>query len=205
MRIRKFVVGYMGTNCYFLEGNDKSKVVVVDPGAQCDLILEKLKESNQSVQYILLTHGHFDHLLALEELRTKTNAHVYIHEKDNEMLLDAKKSLTTYVNIETPQRPADFFIEDGQELDVGGEKMKVMHTPGHTPGSCCFICKGDLISGDTLFREGTGRYDLWGGNYYDLRSSLQKLAMLEGDYKIYPGHGNSTTLEYEKQNNIALM
>ena len=205
MKIRTFMVGYMGTNCYFLTGKENSKCVIVDPGANAQLLLDKLKENNQTLSYIILTHGHFDHLLALEELRTITGAPLYIHKKDNEMLLDPKKSLTTYVNIETPQRPAEHFFDDGDILDVGGEELRVMHTPGHTPGSCCFFTGRSILSGDTLFREGTGRYDLWGGNYKELRASLAKLAALEGDYKIYPGHGPSTTLEYEKNNNIALM
>lgn len=205
MRIRKFIVGYMGTNCYFLTGKDESKCVIVDPGANPQLLLDKLKENGQTLSYIILTHGHFDHLLALQELRDATGAPLYIHEADNEMLLDPKKSLTTYVNIETPQKGAEYFFKDGDILDVGGEELRVMHTPGHTPGSCCFINGTDMISGDTLFREGNGRYDLWGGSYKDLRASLLKIAALEGDYKIYPGHGPSTTLEHEKTNNIALM
>lgn len=195
----------MGTNCYFLTGKDKSKCVIVDPGANAQLLLDKLKENGQTLSYIILTHGHFDHLLALQELRDTTGAPLYIHAADNEMLLDPKKSLTTYVNVETPQKSAEHLFNDGDILDVGGEDLIVMHTPGHTPGSCCFINGNDMISGDTLFREGTGRYDLWGGSYKDLRASLKKISALEENYRIYPGHGPSTTLEYEKTNNIALM
>ena len=202
MKIETAVCGPLRTNCYVVsEGND---CIIIDAAGECGTLLDLV--GNRKLLAVVQTHGHFDHIGAVDEICNKTGAPLYIHEYDAEMLSDPVKN----VSMKFYRRPllcdtVPNTFTDGETLTFGRIVLRVMLTPGHTLGSCCLYTRDVIFSGDTLFREGTGRYDLWGGNYYDLRSSLQKLAMLEGDYKIYPGHGNSTTLEYEKQNNIALM
>ncbi|MBE6632531.1 MAG: MBL fold metallo-hydrolase [Ruminococcaceae bacterium] len=204
MRIYKFPVGMNQTNCYFMVDEVSGKCAVVDPGDECAKLMQKLSDKKLSVECIILTHGHFDHIMALDEMRKLTGAKAYIHEADNELLTDAAKSYLTWAGITEGCKSADVLLKDGDEIKVGESTIKVMHTPGHTPGCICLISGSDMISGDTLFRGNIGRYDLYGGNYPTLMSSLQKIAEIEENFKVYPGHGASTTLEHEKETNFYL-
>ena len=202
LKIQTFPVGPMGTNCYFLINENSRKAVIVDPGANAPKILEKIKEKGLNVQYILLTHGHFDHTMALTDLREALHVPVYIHEYDNEMLSDPKKSmLSTFSSEQIIHKPAEVLLHDGDTIPCGDESIRVMHTPGHTKGSCCFITPAGILSGDTLFDGAAGRYDFYGGNFDALLHSIGRLRDLEGDYKIYPGHGSSSYLSTERNNN----
>lgn len=206
MKLYKLCVGAMGTNCYIVTDGDGAEAAVVDPGAECDRILETVRSKGLTVTKIILTHAHFDHILALTELRKATGAPLYIHKDEAETLGDGKKNLLARFSDtnETPA-PAEVLLTDGDTVKIGNTELTVMHTPGHTPGSMCLICGDTIICGDTLFREGIGRYDFPGGDYKTLIESCMKLTALEGDYKLYPGHGPSSTLDYERANNFYLI
>ena len=144
----------MGTNCYFLIGSDSGECAVVDPGAEAGKIIAKLEEKNLKCTHILLTHAHFDHIMALEEVRAETGAPVFVHEADSDFLTDNDLNCMSVFSSENLKiNPADRLIRDGDELEIAGETVKVMHTPGHTPGSVCFLCGSDIISGDTQHRQ----------------------------------------------------
>lgn len=192
----------MRTNCYFLTDEDTGETIVADPADECEKIISKLNERNLKLKFILLTHAHFDHMLALEELRGKTAAPLMIHKNDAPALLDPKLSLMSrFAGIDTPCKDAEIKLGDNDIIKLGNNEIRVMHTPGHTPGSICLVFDRTIISGDTIFRENIGRHDFPGGNYAQLEESLKKLSSLEGDYKIYSGHGASTTLAHEREFN----
>ncbi len=203
MKIAKFILGSMQTNCYFIIDEITKSCMIVDPADDIDVIIKKLSDKELTCEGIILTHGHFDHMLALEALRDRTNAKLYVHEADNELLLDPEKSLMSfYTGSKTPCRSADVLLKDGDTIDFHGNIIKVMHTPGHTKGSCCYLIGEHMICGDTLFRGSIGRYDFYGGDYDTILSSLEKIKAFETDYRIYPGHGPSSHLSYEKEYNL---
>ena len=205
LKIAKFIVGTMGTNCYFLIDESTSKAAVVDPGAECEKILEKLAARGLTCEKILLTHGHFDHIMALEELREATKAPVYIHGADAELLSDPEKSyMRQFAGISASCRAPEVTLSEGDSVSIGSQTMTVLHTPGHTQGSVCYDDGEHLICGDTLFKGGMGRYDLYGGDFATLTQSLRRIAELPGDRSIYPGHGMSGTLSSERENNMYL-
>lgn len=185
------------TNTYIVTDEESGETAVVDPSLSEDSLIEKIKDKN--VKYILITHGHFDHIGGVNLVKEHTGAKVVIHKEDEEMLCDPKK------NYGTKSDPicADILVEDGSELMLGNKKITVLHTPGHTKGGVCYIFNEDriLFSGDTLFRLTAGRTDLYGGNARTELMSLAKIGELEGDYQVYPGHDSATTLEFERQYN----
>lgn len=197
-------MGVNKTNCYFTVDEATNKCAVIDPGDESEKLYEKLTDKSLSVECIILTHGHFDHILALDELREKTGAKVLIHEDDEELLLDPNKSLMTWVGIDHGCKAADILLHDGDKIKIGESELTVIHTPGHTRGSICLINGTDMLSGDTLFRGNIGRYDLYGGDYNTLMDSLHKLSQMTVDYKVYPGHGAATSLKLEKETNYYL-
>lgn len=204
LKTAKFVVGNFGTNCYFLYDPDDMRSFIIDPGCDFELIDRAINERGFKVEGILLTHAHFDHIMALKQTKLKTAAPLYIHEDEADMLSNPEMNMISrYGDIENCVKP-DKLLKDGDVLNIGNNEIKVLHTPGHTPGSCCFIAGGIMISGDTLFLENIGRYDFVGGNYKTLRNSLKRLATLDRDYRVLPGHGPSTSLSHEKQFNIYL-
>ena len=207
MKLKKFAVGALDTNCYFLIDEPTKQAVVVDPGDNAELILKKLKSLGLTCAVILLTHGHYDHTMALTDVRAQTGAPVYIHAADADMLNDPSLSQAKFLGGSgEPVRPPEHLVADGDKITLGETVIEVMHTPGHTPGSVCYFIRDDrdnyLISGDTLFRGGIGRHDLAGGNYKALMASLRKIASLPEEWLVYPGHGASTTLSSERENNM---
>ena len=196
-------VGMLGTNCYLLSSESKS-CVLIDPGAQPEKIASILEEGRYALRSVLLTHGHWDHIGALKALIEQyPQAKCYIGANDKEMLTDPDKSLAS---MRIPDVDNYLFTEalelrEGDELELDELVIKVMETPGHTLGSVCYICGDAIFSGDTLFLESVGRCDLYGGNFDTMRKSLKKLTALDGDYTVYPGHGESTSLEHERKNN----
>ena len=183
------------SNCYIIcSGNE---AFVVDPSINEDRIISTLQERNLSIKGILLTHGHFDHIWRAQELRDKTGAPLYVHKNDSEMLMDSKKNaFATFTGGNFTIKEAEFLLNDNDKLQLSNEELLVIHTPGHTKGSICFDAGDFIVTGDTLFAQGFGRYDLYGGNVKELKASLSKLeSMAKSENKwLYCGHGENSTL-----------
>ena len=200
MEIYNLFPGSFGSNCYLLISGDQA--AVVDPSADADKILQKAAEMGATLQYILLTHGHFDHICSLDTLRDKTSIPAYIHQGDADMPSDShKNAFSIFFGQERVYRAPEKILSEGDVLMLGDEQIRVLHTPGHTEGSVCYLCgESILITGDTLFDRGFGRYDLYGGDPSKLRRSLARLATLDRSLIIYAGHGCPTDLEDAVQN-----
>ncbi len=206
MKITRIDLGHeIFANCYLLVDEKTGESAIVDPAYFNDDIADAFDEAGMGeLKYILLTHGHFDHIFGVHGLKEATGAQVVIHMADADFLLDPAKSLADR-NFPEPQLPveADIKVIDGDELFLGEEKITVVSTPGHTMGSVCYIIDNDrvIISGDTLFCMTAGRTDLYGGNEEMMIESLKRLIALEGDYRVLPGHNRETTLERERTRN----
>jgi len=197
MKVLSFSLGALRTNTYFCF-DESGACVVIDPGMDAEGIWEKLVQKGLNPTYIFLTHGHFDHSQAAKALAERTGATVCIHKEDAVMLEDPRyNSANLYYRGDTvfyPRMKNYRVLEDGEILNVGSMSFQVLHTPGHTPGSVCFMTEDALFCGDTVFAYGYGRYDLWGGDRSALARSLDRISELEGDQKLCPGHGNTATL-----------
>lgn len=182
------------SNCYLLVEGDRA--LVVDPSVSTAAIQTALAEQGADCVGILLTHGHFDHMLSLDELRDAyPDAPVYLHRDDAELLTDGEKNaFALFFGQDRAWRPADQLLTDGEIIRLGDTGIRVLHTPGHTRGSVCYLCGDDLITGDTLFAQGYGRYDLYGGDRGALCASLRSLTEHSPSLRIYPGHGPSALL-----------
>lgn len=200
MQVITMPVGYLGTNCYILAG-DEGHCAVIDPGANPEKIARLLKDQALEPQAILLTHAHYDHIGAVDELmRLYPDINLYVPEKDaNGITRAATLSRDIFVSDENAQSAVQ--VRDGDKIQIGGLEISVIHTPGHTVGGCCYLCEQELFTGDTLFYMDCGRVDLPGGDYGQMLASLKKLAALSGDPAVYPGHGESSTLDFERRNN----
>lgn len=195
-------VGQLGTNCYILGCEETKEALVIDPGAEASRILQWLDDKGLKAKYIVNTHGHIDHIGANDEIREATGAKLLIHREDAEMLVDPKKNLSVFVGPAISLKAADETLEHGDSIKVGNIKLEVMHTPGHSLGGISLKFDGVLFSGDTLFAEGVGRSDFPGGCHETLLASIKReLFTLPDETKVYPGHGPSTTIGYEKENN----
>ena len=197
MKIHSLYDGGYGSMCYLVSDDEEKAAVLIDPSVSYGRALASFSGQIPKISAILLTHGHFDHILSLDELRRAfPDTPVYIHEGDASFLGDANKNAYAFFfNEERIWRPANRLLHDGDELPLGDETVRVLHTPGHTPGSICLICgEDDLITGDTLFDGNYGRYDLWGGNYDCLVASMRELGTLPERMTIYPGHGGTAKL-----------
>lgn len=200
MTIRCLPLGALQANCYLLS-DEEGATAVIDPGDEAGTILETVRAGELAVEAILLTHAHFDHILAADELRRETGAPVYVYETDAPALADPRRNLTVLAKGGAGPLRADHLLKDGEELRVGRLAVSVLHTPGHTPGSCCFLCGDALFSGDTLFAGSIGRTDFPGGDDQAMAASLRMLAALEPGIRVFPGHGESTTLSKERMEN----
>ncbi|MBE6876223.1 MAG: MBL fold metallo-hydrolase [Ruminococcus sp.] len=200
MNLIKLILGELATNCYILEtGNGEA--IAFDIGDGAKKVIQALETYHLQLKAILLTHGHYDHVAGVEEVRRETGADVYIHEKDAVMLESGQANLSWQLTSETYQPVTEYHtLKDGDILEFGSLKIQVMHTPGHTPGGVCYLTEDMMFSGDTLFKGSVGRIDL-GGNREQMMISLRKIASLEKNYQVYPGHFDASTLDAEKKSN----
>ncbi|NMB02921.1 MAG: MBL fold metallo-hydrolase [Tissierellia bacterium] len=199
MILEKFVTPGMGVNCYLVGQNDQ--VVMIDPGTVLDQVDQVIEQKGYQLQAIVLTHGHADHIGGVEHYRDKYGVDVYIHEDDEEMIKNPRQNLSQGVYGYEISIEDALTYRDRDRLDLGDIRLEIIHTPGHTKGSSCLLIDGDLFTGDTLFKMGVGRWDLYGGNGDQLMNSIRTRLFTLGDMPVYPGHGLPTSLAYEKQRN----
>lgn len=203
LKIGRLMLGIVQTNCYFVYREGTSDVIFFDPADKGDYIYETLKEKDLHVKGILLTHGHFDHIWGCNKLRELSGAPIYAYEEEKVLCEDAVVNVSEQVGRPYTVIP-DRYLKDGEEITIADMTCKLIATPGHTVGSCCYYFEeaGILIAGDTLFQESVGRTDLATGSAGALvRSIKDKLFTLPDDTKVYPGHGDVTTIGNEKQYN----
>lgn len=194
MIIKRVMAGVNAANCYIVFDEETRDAIVLDPGGDADDIYKALKQFGATVKYIVLTHGHFDHTEGVEELKSIVGAPVAIGEEDNKMFLKGEKYYGPL-----PQGGADILLKNGDTLKFGSHTMKVISTPGHTPGGICLLVENDIFTGDTLFAGSIGRTDLAGGNYDTIMQSLKsKLMTLSDTVAVHPGHGPSSTIGRER-------
>jgi len=203
IKIGRMMLGVCQTNCYFVYREGSSKVIFIDPADYGDQIFQAMKNNGFEVAAILLTHGHFDHIWGCSRLRQLTSAPVYAYEGEEEVLLSSDLNVSAGAGRACTVK-ANTLLKDGEEVTIEGMTFKLIATPGHTQGSCCYYFEeaNMLISGDTLFEESVGRTDLPTGSMSTLvRSVKDKLFVLPDDVVVYPGHGDSTTIGHEKKYN----
>ena len=203
MLIDRVVVGLLQTNSYIVFGKYSGKGVVIDAGGGPWEIIHRIEEKGIKVEGIYVTHCHFDHILAVRELKEALGCKFYIHRADEEVLKRSVEDAELYLGLSSfdPPKP-DGYIDDGDEIRVGRNILKVFHTPGHTPGSVSYVFDGGVFTGDTLFAGSIGRTDMFGGDIKLLvKSVVEKLFKLPDQYVIYPGHGPTSTIGVEKKFN----
>ncbi|MBQ8559197.1 MAG: MBL fold metallo-hydrolase [Tyzzerella sp.] len=203
MKIEKFVLGSLGTNCYLIENEETKELVVVDPATCPEYLISHVKSNGYNPKAILLTHGHFDHVMGIEGWVKEFGIPVYLHEEEKEILANPQLNLSAVFGSNYAYEQVKC-LKDGDMLDVAGFHFKVIHTPGHTAGGCCYYEEAEevLISGDTLFRLSVGRSDFPTGNGAVLAKSIrEKLFCLPDDVMVYPGHNDLTCIGDERGRN----
>ncbi len=202
MIVKMLIVGPIMANCYIVGCNRTNEAVVIDPGDEGERILSVVADESLTVKYILNTHGHFDHVGANREIKEKTGADLMIHAEDAPMLQQLSSSAAAWGFHAVDSPPPDRKIKEGDEITFGEITMKVLHTPGHTPGGVAFYTDGCVFVGDTLFMGSIGRTDFPGGDYDTLIQSVKtRLFTLPEETKVYPGHNHETTIGREKGSN----
>jgi len=195
MLIKTLVVGMMQNNCYVVSDEETLKCVIIDPGAESGAILDYIEANKLKPEAIFITHGHFDHSMALDAVLDAVNVPVYINAKEvNKSGERERHLLDEYKNMK--------YCKDGDIIVIGNLAFTIIDTPGHSPGSITIMCGDALFTGDTLFCGDCGRTDLEGGDRGMILESLCRLAELEGDFEVYPGHEEPTTLSFERSNNL---
>ena len=202
MILERIVVGPFEVNCYILGDSKTKEVVVIDPGEDFPVVWDTIQEARYNVKGIVLTHGHADHIGAVGELKSKTQAPIYIHPEDKEMLSNPKLNRSIYFGVAITAPPADKLLKEGDILKIGNISLKVIHTPGHTPGGICLEYDKILFTGDTLFAGSIGRTDFPGSSFQSLINSIKKkLLILPDEIEIFPGHGPSSSIGEERVSN----
>lgn len=194
MLIKTMQVGFIGTNCYILTDETTMKTAVIDPGGDSNMILDYLERNKMDCVAVILTHGHMDHTMGVDYILQETGVPLYMHRLD---WAPPKSRVMDYRYAPSPNTDVRF-IDEGDEIAIGNLKVSVLHTPGHTPGGVTLMCEKAMFTGDTLFRGSCGRVDLAGGDASTELASLKRLAEIPGDYEIYPGHMETSTLAVER-------
>ena len=198
MRIDVLASAGYASNSYLIVDDDSKTFAVVDPSVDTSSA-KKYLDDGYRLEYVLLTHGHFDHIFYVDEWR-ELGGKVCIHTGDAEFLADPSKSLyLQFFARDVRHKEADILLREGSKLALGKNIITVMSTPGHTKGSICYLFDNIMVSGDTLFAGSIGRTDLYGSSAADMQNSIEKLSSIEKDYTVYPGHGDKTTLSFEKK------
>ena len=204
MQVRQCNVGMVMTNCYFIINEETKEVALVDPGDQAQFLLSQCRQLGLTLKALLLTHGHFDHIMAVPALKEATGAAIYAAKAEDGLLMDPEYNLSGAWQRRPLTVKADVLLQDGQEFELLGTKVRMILTPGHTCGSCCYYLpeQGWLFSGDTLFCESYGRLDLPTAMPSRMVSSINdKLLVLPEETKVYPGHNDMTTIGHERRYN----
>ncbi|HML34288.1 MULTISPECIES: MBL fold metallo-hydrolase [Sporomusa] len=202
MKVIQMGVGHLGTNCYILYCEQTSKAAVIDPGGSAEAIIAEINKAGLKVEYIINTHGHADHVAANDAVKQATGAKVLIHYEDAEMLTSAERNLSIYIGGGMVCQSADRLLSHNDTISIGNIELKVLHTPGHTPGGICLLTDSLLVAGDTLFAGSIGRTDFPGGSYSQLIHSIKENLMpLADDVRVLPGHGPETTIGWERTHN----
>ena len=203
MIVKTFSLGLIGTNAYLLIDEESKEAVLIDLCGDYQAIKDELEKKNASLKYILNTHGHFDHILGERDAQEVFGVPVYVHEEDKYLVENLPKQLERFGFVENALPPENLkTFSEKDTFKIGDKEIKVLHTPGHTPGSVCFLVGKLLFSGDTLFYTSVGRTDFEGGSFAQLSNSIkEKLFKLDDDIDVYPGHDSKTSIGYEKKYN----
>ena len=202
MIVKTLELGILYTNCYIVMDENTKEAVVIDPAGDEEEIFAAIEELGAAVKYIMLTHAHFDHILACKALKDATGAQIVLHENDRDIMSEQYVvNFRPMLKGKYKEIFPDILVKDRDCISFGNLTATFIHTPGHTSGSCCIIIDDYVFSGDTLFRGSCGRWDLDGGNFEDIKKSLKLLYAMDKDYKVMPGHGPATTLFAEKETN----
>ncbi|MCA6070934.1 MAG: MBL fold metallo-hydrolase [Endomicrobium sp.] len=201
IKIKKILSGSLDENCYVIYDSETLHAAIIDPGEDGNKVVLEIEKDRFNPEILINTHGHFDHILSDDKIRSKFKIQLAIHENDVSLLLDSYKNGSDLCDIPGTVKSPDISLKDNQEIKLSFATFKVLHTPGHTKGSICLLFDGFLITGDTLFAGTVGRTDLDGGSSEEMFVSLSKLKKLDPSLVIYPGHGSETTLANELSHN----
>ncbi|MBR6099374.1 MBL fold metallo-hydrolase [bacterium] len=198
--MKTYIAGPIDANNYLIWDESTKEAILIDCSDYCEDILNDVEKENLNVKYILLTHGHFDHVMGVNAMKRTLNAQVVLHKNDSVLVENINEFGNIFLGLpqlEIPQ--VDFYVKEGDVLQFGNEEVRVIYTPGHTEGGVCYKIGDKLFCGDTLFRGSYGRTDLFGGDFDKIKASLNDIILkLDDNIVAYPGHGDETTIKYEK-------